>query len=75
MTVGELEKICKLATKRKGLLIYFGSNIFQESEQYLGGIESGKELLFVTPKPLTLDTISGVEFRSPEDEKAFFRLF
>lgn len=62
-----LKRIISECIKRRGVLIYFGEEIF--SHRLEAGKEDEVEVLLVTDRPLTAAVISGIEVLSRADRK------
>lgn len=73
-TEAEIEEILKKASRRKGVLIYFNSEIFNHKVE-LPKIGDGHDHIVIkTDVPLPASEISGIKFLSEEDEKAFQKM-
>lgn len=70
LTAGKkLKKAVDESLAGRGVLIFYGPSVFDKIESYSQGREDPVELLLISEKPLTLDTIAGIRC-SGKDLKA-----
>lgn len=65
----EITEIIAKANRRKGVLVYFNGEIFDNQIELCP--EGHDHVMIISDKPLPASAISGIKFLSEEDEKAF----